>query len=75
MSCALINKKNYEYCNFIEGQAYRDGTTLLETMIKYDFKIKYLDTPCFIHRRHDINLTNNKNIDSYDKKIKEHING
>lgn len=73
MSCALVDKKKYEYCQFLEEQAFRDGVTLIETLNKYGMRIKYLQETLFGYRVHENSLTNGKYEEKYIQAIDEQI--
>jgi spore coat polysaccharide biosynthesis protein SpsF len=73
MSCALIEKKRYNYVNFTEGQSFRDGMSLFKGFLKYDFQIGKLHKSMFNYRVHDKSLTHSKDslkrIQEEEKKI------
>lgn len=69
---ALTEKDKLEYVKFLEGQTFRDGTSIIETFKKYGFKIEYLDKVGFIHRIHKNSLTyDEKSVKLMDEKIRK----
>lgn len=54
---ALVEKKKYQFVKYLDGQAYRDGISLLSALRKHKFTIDYLKKPCFFHRVYESSMT------------------
>ena len=72
-TCALIEKKKYKYVKFLDGQKFRDGTSLMKRFRELDFLVGYLEKPLFNYRIHDKSITHGKyskeEIESLDEVI------
>ena len=75
MSCCMIEKKKYQYVNFMEKQAFRDGTNLLKHFKDYDFEVAYLKESLFRYRIHDKSLTHGTGNEELIKETDMMING
>ena len=56
-TCALIEKKRYNYVKYAQGQEFRDATSLLAAFDKYGFKVATLPESLFYYRIHYKSLT------------------
>jgi CDP-glycerol glycerophosphotransferase len=69
---ALIEKDKYSYIKYLDGQTFRDGTSLIEAFKHYGFGISYIDIVGFMHRDNPNSITRDKNeVIRVDKLIKE----
>ena len=74
MSCSLVEKKKYQYVQFIENQQFRDGTNILKAFKDYNFAIEYLPESLFYYRIHEKSLTNDKEkVIEADEKLMEEL--
>ena len=69
----VIEKKKYKYVRFLDGQKFRDGTSLMKRFRELDFLVGYLEKPLFNYRIHDKSITHGKyspeEIESLDEVI------
>ena len=73
-TCAMFEKKKLNHIEFIDGQTFRDGTSLIKSFKSLNFKIGYLKEPLFYYRVHDKSLTNNPKSQAKIKAMDKRIN-
>nr|AKH46036.1 hypothetical protein [uncultured marine virus] len=69
-----MRKKRLNHIEFIDGQTFRDGTSLIKSFKSLNFKIGYLKEPLFYYRVHDKSLTNNPKSQAKIKAMDKRIN-
>jgi len=71
MCQAIIKADKLRAVEYVQGQTFRDGTTILNTFNKNKYMVVYGDDICtFFHRIHNKSLTSNKDkVKEMDKKL------
>jgi spore coat polysaccharide biosynthesis protein SpsF len=74
-TCAVMEKRIYQYVKFLDGQQFRDGTSLIKAINDYGFKIGYIKENLFYYRIHEKSLTHSIDSKEKMKEMDDKING